>query len=544
MKSYGYVGLILLFIGTISTTRAAQVHISFSGETSAPSISTFSIGSNVVLSFQAVATRALAISPVIHLLVYNAQSKLLTQKFIDMNLSSPGHWSATFKPPQRSLGFYRVYAAVHLNNSRIPLPAKGSLPGKYLTYCIVPNPAHRPALSESESFFGMQGGFSKATTELLPLLGIRWVLGNLNWAYYSPVAPDKFVDGMQSIKAGVARRQIEPLTAAYSGQAWNLLPLPTLDVTPPKWLDHLPWDKRLIIWSNFCRKAGLFFAKQFPDLPEHVYQVEWEPNFKSQFDGTLEQLVQWQRVAYTALHSADPHAVVIGPTGSRLNAAALAWSSKLIDLGIAKYLDGWSLHPYTTRNASNTIRELQLEHGISTISSELERSTGHVVPIYSTEAGDQSLPVAADELKQARYLVESNVIMDGMGLRMSIAFYIADFKSPQHYGLYYNDINGLPFGSTELSPKPAAPAFAAMTYLLEGARPTGKDDLGPAITAYRFIRGKTNILVAWTTDNQYALTRLSVQAPQSVVYDWMGNRVPTHHDTDIRIGPNPIYIIN
>ena len=544
MKLCGYVGL--LFVLCLSTAAAfsAQGPITFSGETSNPSINTFARGSAIMLSFQATTPRALATSPTVFLRIFNARSVLLEQYSIDMHMFAPGHWRASFKPPQQALGFYRVYATLHLENHNIPLPTEGSLPGKYLTYCIVPDPTRRPTLSESETFFGMQGGFSKATTGLLPLLGIHWVLANLNWTYYSPVAPSKFVDGMQSIHAGLARRQIEPLTATYSGHQWQLLPLPTLEVTPPKWLHGLPWDKRLRVWSHYCRTAALFYAKQFPNLSERIYQVEWEPNFKSQFNGTLQQLVTWQRTAYQAVHSADPQAVVIGPTGSRLNAAALAWSIKLIDLGIARYLDGWSLHPYTTRNASNATREQQLEHGISIISRELKRATGRVVPIYSTEAGDQALPNAADELRQARYLVESNVIMYGMGLRMSVAFYIADFKSPPHYGLYYNDINGLPFGATELSPKPAAPAFAAMTNLLEGTRVAGKLDVGPSITAYRFERGKSKILVAWTTNNEYTQTRLLKVAPQSVVYDWMGNRKILRPGTDIRIGPDPIYIIN
>jgi hypothetical protein len=74
---------------------------------------------------------------------------------------------------------------------------------------------------------------------------------------------------------------------------------------------------------------------------------------------------------------------------------------------------------------------------------------------------------------------------------------------------------------SDMTPWPAYCAFAAMTWLLEGAEYVGSFDLGPAAFATLFARGDRMVLAAWTVAGEKAVT-LDAGEAQALVTDLVG----------------------
>jgi hypothetical protein len=537
--------LLFLLSQSAACSEVQGSEISLDVSTSSPHVNTFVLGETAVLHATAEVENASAAAPELTVSVRDAQDGVIELKKIAMK-SDGKHWTATWEATAAKLGFYRAYVAMDYMGRHIPMAASGSRPEGFVTYCIVPDPASRRKLSEADAFFGMQGGFSEDTTSLLPLLGIHWVLGNLNWTRYAPQNPDQFLtqDTTAGLGAGATRQgnQIEPMVSVYKGVEWPIYPLPSLEVAQPKWMATLDWEARYAAWAAYCKHAARYFSQLYPDLAERVYQTTWEPNYKFQFDGTLTQLVQWQRIAYEAVHSVDPHAVVIGPTGVGFAPKAMQWTSDLAGFGMWKYVDGWSIHPYTVAQLDSSTRLAALEEGLASIQGTLQSASGKSIAIYSTEAGYQAAATNDSELEQADYIVKSNVIMAELRLRLSMAFYIADFPKKSGYGFYYN-CTTIPFGAPYLSPKPVAPAYAAMTYMLEGAHGVGTQTLAHGIRIYKFARDGDNILVIWGAHKSSDFVDIPGVNAKWKAFDWMGNPISAFNSSgQIKVTQFPEYV--
>ena len=123
-----------------------------------------------------------------------------------------------------------------------------------------------------------------------------------------------------------------------------------------------------------------------------------------------------------------------------------------------------------------------------------------------------------------------------------MAFYIADFPNRSGYGFYYN-CTAIPFGARFLSPKPVAPAYAAMTYMLEGATGVGTQTLAHGVRVYRFKRGAEEILVIWRSGMFSDAIDVPGVNAKSKVFDWMGNPVDAVNSSgQIKVAGFPEYV--
>jgi hypothetical protein len=152
------------------------------------------------------------------------------------------------------------------------------------------------------------------------------------------------------------------------------------------------------------------------------------------------------------------------------------------------YLDAaGSLTPSFDDDIVSGIRELRAE--LTALRAERGRGP---LPMYASEFGFMTNLLTSDESPaearaqwtrdrtQALALVREALILLGEGLRMGMAFQARDqrsgFKAKQ-FGLYYSlhpsvyAADGNDWKRGDLSPRPAAPAYAAMTSVLEGFRP-------------------------------------------------------------------------
>ena len=249
---------------------------------------------------------------------------------------------------------------------------------------------------------------------------------------------------------------------------------------------------------------------------------------------------------------------------------------------IVESLDGFALHPYVWRGGNLPLFE---DNGIlpadvdGLIIDELRKiKTGLPpdMPLYATEFGfntnsaagnrDTGRDQSGHDLDQARLLIRQNLILLGEGFSQGISFNTRDNdrgEAVRQYGLYYNlednpaDPDYLAPRPTMLGPRPVAPAYAAMTWLLEGfvAKQSWTEELQEAleVLAYAYTQGAEVILALWDPADSGQALDISELLPTSFgassvlwtgpVYDWMGNELsPDVAGYEMEVSAEPVYV--
>ena len=507
--------------------------VSLQADTTHPATGTFSFGEPVRLVLHVRGDKPLKKNLRVLIKIVGANGHLVRRESMSVAADAHGNWTAGIAAPSQRLGFYRVY--VRLSDG-VTLPRVGSRPAGYLTYCIVPDPAKRPFLPFRDSFFGISG---TADADVLPYLGDRLVGGGCDWGQMEPHRAGQFAASLAAAKkAGglparlaFLRSQLRWAGSQNVGgsKQWKVYaPILSLYASPPRWATIAQTrgsgtaaltPEGQAAWAAYCRQVGRIFANRRGGW--HIYQVTWEPDYPWGFKGTDAQLIRIYKIAYQALHATDPKAVVFGPTfgGAVPDVGA---TIRLLKEGLRKYLDGFSVHPY----ASFPPEKSGLVQAVRTIRRAIYKYTGKHLPMIGTEQGFSTDGHESRELDLAQGLVRENLIMLGEGFQCNYAFYLVDFPGGPggDYGLYYNLTPHVAWYPDKVGPKPAAPAYAAMTFLLTGYRPVraiqwlGGDTLG-----YAYRRGKEVILALWKYGAQRHSVSLPVGTRRVTVYDWMGN---------------------
>ena len=469
----------------------------------------------------------------------NENGKLLHLAEIPIEPEANGTWKTTVDAPHGRLGFYRVYARL---SNRVQLAKLGSRGAGYLTYCIVPDSAARRVFSAAETFFGMQGGFNPKVN-IVPYLGIRWLLGPYSWKDMEPNRPGEFVEQRVAAKREGRQFPPDPDSAEWTvgGQRWRTYNIPTM-LSPPRWA-VVPGTMSAGTgtlnpageqeWKDYCLAVGKANAEDHPDRAERLYQITWEPDIG--FTGTDEDLLRMYQIAYPALHEADPKARVLGPT-AHLN---VQWQCNLSRNGLGRYLDGWTIHPSGFEGAA-------LIEMVRALKVSIRQYIGRDLPVYGTEQNSSTNENPGKELDQACGLLRGNLIMLGEDFRLNIAFYIADGSGEPGYGYFYNLNPKMESGTDKIGPKPIAPAYAAQSFLLEGYRSAGPiDGLGESVGGYAYQRGDDVVLALWDYGGRPRHVSLPTGASQVDVYDWMGNKntaLTPNLTLSLTLGPEPVYV--
>ncbi len=538
--------------------------VQMSGETSRPEMSTFTLGETVKLLFRGkspalVQGHTLSLT----LRIEDERGKLLAVKTMPVETDGAGTWHASVDAPNDHLGFYRVYA--DLSNG-MKLDALGSRPKGYMTYCIVPDPVGRKLYPDTQTFFGLQGGYNR-TVNVLPYLGVRWVLGGFAWKDLEQDYPGQLAENItRTEKAGEQLTNIPGIPdwswphVEINGRSstWTVYTLPTLfDIRANrmKWLPVKPetlvtFTGRLTPdgeqqWIQYVARAVSAYAALYPERNQRYYQITWEPVYPWGFKGTVDDLVRIFELAYPVIHKADPKAIVIGPTGGSLP-RDIEWNMNLFRKGLGRYIDGFSNHPYVKFPPE----QKGLIDASRRIAQFIQQHTGKAVPMFGTEQGFDAVATPEAELEQARALVRSNLILLGEGWRMNISFYLHDYRGENgdngRYGLYYNLVEGLPFGPKKIGPKPAAPAYAAMTYLLEGHRSLGPvKGLDGTEMGYSYELNDEVVLALWDYGDKSRRAVVPVDAQDLEIYDMMGNVQKIsclQKKVELFLGKDPVYI--
>jgi hypothetical protein len=516
---------------------------SLTGDTNRPNNSTFVQGEPVVLTFH----------------VQNDRLSMLRLEIVDeaghrvASASVPlTNGTASYNATSARLGYYRVNA--RLADGTRP-GVLGTRPAGFITYAVVPDPASRKDYGDSLSRFGMQGGFAASQGSVLPYLGIRYVLGVPDWSKLEPNHAGQFAEQVAHGHTLSRTDYLDGIT--YKGSPWNTYEIAQVSsASIPPWAGPLPGTAGSLCKSfgalNAAGIAGLpdfatalakAFAQEYPHQSQHFYQITWEPETPWCFNGSGKQLTQFYRLVYGPLHAADRSAQVIGPTLFPADHSQLA---SMYAAGFARFIDAFSMHPYVRWPAETSpfIQQLRTEK------RSVEAAAHRRIAFFGTEHGLVSGQIG--ELNQALGNVREEIILLGEGFIHDYVFYIADFwinqpSEPDHtFGFYWNLNPTTPFGTNKLGPKPAVPAYAALTYFLDGTVSHGAIKLSGSQLGYRFRRGNSVIIALW--DYGPAVSHASLPVPRGSlqICDWMGNCQAATAGTgtlSLTLGAAPTYVI-
>ncbi|OGV62451.1 MAG: hypothetical protein A3K19_33375 [Lentisphaerae bacterium RIFOXYB12_FULL_65_16] len=506
----------------------------FSGDTNRPDLSLFIPGEPVELTFSGEGFKPGEANLALQLRIVDALDSAVATVDRPLNVDDKGAWQLAVPAPCDKLGFYRVHAKL---SNGMALPALVTRPAGFLTYAVVPDPATRPLYPQDETFFGMQGGYSPKV-QAPAYLGVRWMLGGYGWGRVEDQQLGEF-----GTKWRAAREKGETYPARgfdwcrykVNGEEkpWVVYTVPNLYGPNAKFDDIVmvpgtrgdnkaagaltPEGEKH--WRNYCLEVGKAYPVNVPGMNPRLYEITWEPCYPWGYKGTPEQLVRIYEIAYQALHESDPQAFVIGPCEANADSPATA---ELFRLGLGKFIDGFSHHPYIGLPPERN----ELVAKIRRAKETMRRILGHELPLHGTEQGYPTEEKVEKEIIQARGLIRANLIMMGEGYRFNFAFYAVDYHmgGEAGYGFNYNLDPKRNWGPEKWGPKPVAPAYAAMTWLLEGHRPSAcLDWLGATALGYVLERPGSIVLALWDYGDEPRRVRLATGADKVTLYDWMGN---------------------
>lgn len=433
------------------------------------------------------------------------------------------------------LGFYRVHLRL---SDGTALPARDTRPAGFLTYAVLPDPATRPEAPMDRARFGL---FANTRVPLGAWLGARWrKRGTAGWGAPQP-------DG-------------DPLAAAPAeAPGWTVYPwIITLGVAQRAWWDEVyrpgttaagfgaltPEGERR--FRAYCLDLGRTVAAAHPDLPYRLYDA---PVTHWRFAGSPRELARIYELAHGALHEADPRAVLLGP-------GLFEWPrdhrfddyERLRAAGLFRWVDAAALHTYGGWDDPPEARGEPAT--VAAFRRWMRERIGRELPLYATGGGYASDGTSAGELSAARRQVRRNLILLGEGFRFSITNYAADFRnddgSGNREGLFYKLEPDTGWNPARIAPKPLAPAYAAMTRLIDGRRSAGAvPGLDAALRGYVFAGERDEIVALWRWEGPARSVELPAGDGPLALYDWMGNELPAPAPAGrIRLEPGfePLYL--
>ena len=537
--------------------------ITLSATTPSSTISTYAFGEQVTLSFHAAGMNPWQDDLTLELHFVDEMDRTVKKELLEVKADGEGEWSREIAAPCEKMGFWRVFVAL---SNGVTLPKEGpSQRGGYMTYAVVPDPTKRVLYGEKETLFGMNGMFSKQAN-VMPYLGLRWMSEpstqshreyGFAWGQMEPDYPGQFADDRAA-----ARAQGKPFPTNFFAEnssylvrgqwkPWKVYSLPTLFYLPPKKWAIVPettHGAHALLkpeaeqhWRDYCVEAARSYSEQYPDREENIYQITWEPQGPEEND---EPLLRTYEIAYEALHETDPKAMVIGPASSN-TMLSVEWDERVLSKGLGEYLDGYAVHPYLSKLPSNPgdLGVMPEQNGmiesLRAIVAVVLQHTGRDLPMFATELGFNDDGEWSQEILQARAHVRSSLILVGEGYRCHMPFstYLAG------YG-FYDSLEGGSYFAVRAGPKSVVPAYAAMTFLIDGHKSAGPiEGLGEKTWGYTYRGSEDMIKALWSEEAKQV--SVAVENDRVEVFDWMGNSklvVTSSGRLEVTIGPEPIYI--
>ena len=204
------------------------------------------------------------------------------------------------------------------------------------------NDLRPPEISIPTLFFGMhihhllRGASPLTSWPSVPFRAWRLWDAYVTWADLEPRRGEWDFANLDRYVALAEQRHIEILLTL----AWS-----------PQWASARPSDKgygppgvsaepkNIADWQNYVRTVGTRYKGRI-----HEYEIWNEPNSIGFYTGSIPELVQLARVAYTTLKQVDPTIVVSSPPAA--GSSSLRWIDQYLKAGGGKYADVICYHFY------------------------------------------------------------------------------------------------------------------------------------------------------------------------------------------------------
>ena len=449
------------------------------------------------------------------------------QKIADL-IASPPTAVGTIRwnlPTQRN-GYFEVRPAPN----SVSWPMLGSRPANRLPFAVVDKIVPNPSRDYKTHFLSIQGSSAAGnsnepnTPNVYLYMGLQAQPVDYGWYKLQPKAGD-----FSSFDAYFAADKApQNIRAAKTWPYFYISRPPTWAIDPALLSEkeragtanaHVP-VRDLKDYEAYLERVVPYIAKSYSYLPYRVYEMQWEPVIPWGWRGTNQDLVDMFAVAHRVVHKYDPNGRVSGPTLSSFG--DMPQYEALLKLGLGKYIDvsGWHMYSgYPPENAGipaaiARIRALDLKYA------------GRELPLFGTEFGLPEAKAGGTE-NQAYGMTAALLIFRALGVSQHTLFYLTDYGSEPGYGLFYNDVAGLPYSPVKISPKPAIPMLRAAIDQVGTARGIGKlDYLGADVWGYAFKDDSNGQLLTaiWDASGQNRAVSLDSGEARVQVVDAFGNR--------------------
>jgi hypothetical protein len=406
------------------------------------------------------------------------------------------------------------------------LPNAGTRPTGIATFGVLPNLT--PVLGtvtyahQDQHRFGMQG-FNDNIAALHDM-GVSWTIDDREVSAMEPNGPNTYTPSVSDL---------DPFYKANPDQMRivRLDGLPAWDSKTGQFNDSYYAPLNMPEFQSFMAKVGtdtsLIRAANYPNQQNNYYQVTWEPSLG--WADSNANFVAMYQAAYQGIHSTDPNAIVMGPTNpfpANCNTCTTGYLQTFGALGLWNYIDAVSTHGYWNAGTyPSHPPELQdsdpnpanqanaLDNLMTQLRSVMQAGKPNM-KLFVTEAGTSydpglnygpTVPSQNQLFAQAAVGVRSHIITLGGGAQLTTLFYGADYPGEVGYGTFFdlNDPQGA-YGASNLSPKPEAMAFAAMTRVLDGTNTLGRVTGAPAgdyVYAFQQLGNGKVVTAAWAHSN-------------------------------------------
>ncbi|HUT37489.1 MAG TPA: hypothetical protein VNE39_28675 [Planctomycetota bacterium] len=341
-------------------------------------------------------------------------------------------------------------------------------------------------------------------------------------------------------------------------QQWGMIPNPRIIVGgPAKWAFQDPYDPKE--YEKFSEEIGLKVAEQLKENPDIPYFCIFGENAISTplTYGILPRFIGEGDYALNDQEKARIRASILtakaASEGIRKHAPkariSFGWCEPIFSVPFMwekypkEYMDAIGVDtPQFERMPEMPIRSVA-PNRMWMLQEEMKRCGYTGIPIVHSESYfPSSHPLALGHRTAADYYVRTAALSLALGTsRFLFCFTLHDcagYWGSTHYGCI-----GITGPRPEFNPKPAFPAFATMTRLLDvfefdGYVPTGSH------SAYclRFKSGKTFIHCLWTIRGRRPATLHLAKPGNLTVSDENGNETSSGAPAKVTLTPTPIWV--
>ncbi|PXW29170.1 hypothetical protein [Paraburkholderia caballeronis] len=493
---------------------------------------------------------------------------------------------------------YFAFNASLASQPATTLPQRGTRPAGITTFGVLPDVSQTlPPLKYAHADLHRFGG--QGTTYIAPGqhccggdgyrplytdLGLTWINDNRNWYVTEPNAPGQFDPTKNQLAAWLTKGDLLRLILVDGIPAW---------ASPNGKQTHSYAPKSETALRDYMTKVGTESSRVrktvYPTQAHNYYQVTWEPDPKGGLPwlDTDANFVAMYAAVWEGIHASDPDAIVMGPTYSSVSDNA-KYLKRYATLGLARYLDGVTVHGYydfgnSPSHPPERLGDTPAPNGVVSLPVAMrdlrEVMADTMKPgakLFVTETGitydigtsyGPHYPDTQVLYAQSALVARTHLILLGEGADVTFIFYSQDMpQTTAGYGVFFElDHPQGAYGATNVSPKPAALAVAAMTRIVDGSGTLGPlRDTPPGVYAYAFSRPGGKVITAlWSHDNAHWNTSTGFDATHSIdwqlqvdargrsgqvtVFDMMGNpSTMPYRDGMLALGitPSPVYVVS